>query len=125
VGFINDEIKWTTPDIPANKRMTILGVTGNKKINKIAPLSTQGFPAILESMNAPHHLVVPTTVSDTKFKEWRDILYRASKAKSVQETFATNYGVALNSMPDSDIQPWYYKQNLQWKRLSSDIKLDK
>jgi tripartite-type tricarboxylate transporter receptor subunit TctC len=125
MGFINDEIRWTTKDTAADKRLTILGVTGTKTIANIAPLIKQGFPAILGSLNAPHHLVVPTTVPDAKFKEWREILFKASKAKAVQDSYAIDYAVPLDTISDDNIQPWYHKQDAQWKRLTSGVRLDK
>ena len=124
VGFINDELRWTTKATTADKRLTILGVTGTKTIANIAPLIKQGFPAILGLMNAPHHLVVPVTVSDAKFKEWREILFKASKAKAVQDTYAIDYAVPLDTINDDNIQPWYHKQDAQWKRLTLGVQLD-
>lgn len=125
VGFVNDELRWTTADTSADRRLTVLGVTGTKTIHSIPPLVNEGFPKTLANLNAPHHLVVPTTVSDTKFKEWRNILFRASKAKTVQESYAVDYAVSLDAINDDNIQPWFYKQEAQWKKISSNIKLDR
>jgi tripartite-type tricarboxylate transporter receptor subunit TctC len=125
VGFINDTVKWTTTDTPADKRLTVLGVTGSKAIRGIPTLISQGFPQTLAELNAPHHLVVPATTPDAKFKEWRDILFRASKAESVQDSYTIDSAVPLDSIADSNIQPWFYKQQMLWKKIGSNIKLEK
>ena len=125
MGFLNDEIKWTTPDTKADKRLTILGITGDKSIKGIPTLVGEGFSKTLINLNAPHHLVVPDTISNEKFKEWREILFNASKAKSVQASYAVDYAVPLDSISNSNIQPWYNKQNTLWKKLSSEVELKK
>lgn len=125
VGFINDTIKWTTTATMADRQLTVLGVTGAHTIQGVPTLVSQGFPKILAELNAPHHLVVPATTPDTKFKEWRDILFRASKAKSVQASYAIDSAVPLDSITDSNIQPWFYKQEALWKKIGSNIKLEK
>jgi tripartite-type tricarboxylate transporter receptor subunit TctC len=123
MGFLNDELKWTTSDTEADKRLTILGITGDKSINGIPTLASEGFSKTLENLNAPHHLVVPTTVSDEKFKEWREILFKASKAKSVQDSYTIDYAVPLDSISNADIQKWYNKQNALWKKLSLEVNI--
>jgi len=125
VGFINDLMRFATPDVSADRRLTVLGVTGSKTIKNIEPLIKQGFSITLASMNAPHHLVVPITVSDSKFAEWRDILTRAARAKSVQDSYEVDHAVPLDTMSNDNIQPWFYKQDTQWKRLSTGVKLEK
>ena len=124
VGFIKDLMSLTTVDVNASRRLSILGVTGNKTINRIKPLSSQGFTANLTSMNAPQMLVVPVTTPDAKFIEWRSILVRASKAKTVQDSYAFDHASRLDNIGDDNIQPWFYKQGSLWKHLSSGVKLE-
>ena len=123
VAFINDEIRWTT-DANVNKRLSILGVTGKKLIQNFSPLISEGFPLILGSLNAPHHLVVPVSVPESKFKEWREILFKASKAQSVRDAYAIDYAIPLDSITDENLQHWFYEQNSQWKKLTANVRLD-
>ena len=124
VGFLADALKWTTADTAIERRLTVLGVTGTKAIRGIPALIDQGFPKTLAELSAPHHLVVPVTIPDAKFKEWRDILFRASKAKSVQDSYAVDYATSLDGLLDSQIQPWFHKQEALWKKISANIKLE-
>jgi tripartite-type tricarboxylate transporter receptor subunit TctC len=104
-------------------RVYALGITGTKADGKVPTFVSQGFPKTLESMNAPAHLVVSTSVPDAKYKEWREILVRAGRSKSVHDAFAVDHCVSLNQMSDDAIQPWFYKANNTWKTIASGISL--
>ena len=125
VGFIKDLMSWTSADVNVERRMTVLGVTGTKTINGVSTLSSQGFPLTLSAMNAPQMLLVPVTVTDSKFSDWRDILVRAARAKPIQDSYAFDHAIPLDTMSNDSIQPWFFKQEAQWKKLTSGVKLDK
>ena len=122
VGFLGESETWGA-DTSKNK-VYVLGTTGDKIINKHPTLVSQGFPTMLGRMNAPHHLVIPNSVPEAKSKEWRDILVRAAKTKSVRGSYAVDHCDPLSDMDDDRIQPWFHAQAATWKKLSSGVKLE-
>lgn len=122
IGFLGESETWGSST--SKTKVYILGTTGNKVVNKHTTLVSQGFPAMLGRMNAPHHLVIPNTVSTGKFIEWREILVKAAKAKSVTNSYAIDHCEPMSDMEDDRIQPWYNAQAATWKKLSTGVKLD-
>jgi tripartite-type tricarboxylate transporter receptor subunit TctC len=121
VNFIGDSEQYTTAGSP--KKIYMLGITGDQTVNGIAPLISQGFTKSLARMNVPAQLVVPKNLSDAKFNEWREILVRAGRAKSVNDAFAVDYCQSLNQMPTENLQGYYNLQVSEWQRLSSGVSL--
>jgi len=121
VNFIHDAEAWSQD---GNKvKVNVLGVTGDQPINGHPTLLSQGFPALTTNLSAPHHLVIPTSVSDTQAQAWRDILVKAAKSKEVRDSYAIDHCVPLSDMPDNQIQPWFRAQNVNWNKLSAGVKL--
>ena len=118
--FLGDVAQYSE----GKNKMYVLGVGGNQTINGIEPLSRQGFSKDLELMNPPHQLLVPVTVSNVKFKEWRKILLEAGRSQTVLDSYKPDHCQSINQMPDNELQPWYNKQTEDWKRLTHDIKLN-
>lgn len=121
-GFLGSVANWQQGS--NTKKITVLGITGSDKSSKYPLLIDQGFPPILASINLPQHLVVPVNTPPEKFKEWREILVKASKSQSVKESYKTNYCIPLDDMPTKDIQPWFNSQVSKWKKLSHGINLE-
>jgi tripartite-type tricarboxylate transporter receptor subunit TctC len=121
VNFIGDSEQYSKPNSP--RRVYMLGITGDKTVAGVNPLTSQGFAKTLERMNVPAQLVVPKSTPDAKFKEWREILVQAGQSKPVQESFARDYCNSLNQMPDDQIQGYYHMQVVEWQRLSSGVSL--
>ena len=122
VTFMGDVEQYKNPTDSKNK-VYALGITGNKTVNGVAPLISQGFPKILEDMSSPAQEFVTTSMSDEKFKELRAILFKAAKAKSVKEAMAVDYCQPLNDMSDNQIDPWFNLQRSRWKNIASGITL--
>ena len=123
VGFLGSLDTWGNDN---NKiKAHTLGITGSRAVNNYPTLLSQGFPTIIGSLNAAHHLVVPKTVGDVKFAEWRTILVTAAKSKSVLDSYTVDHCIPLSNMADSDIEPWYNAQAARWKRLTDGITLEK
>jgi tripartite-type tricarboxylate transporter receptor subunit TctC len=122
IGFLSEPENWGKDT--SKVRVTILGITGSTPIHGHTPLANQGFPKVLTNLHAPHHLIVSTRVPDDKFKEWRAILFKAAKAKSVQDSYAVDSCEPLNTIPDADIQPWFHMQNSRWKQLTYGVKIN-
>jgi tripartite-type tricarboxylate transporter receptor subunit TctC len=121
IGFLGEVESWIKQD---KRPVHVLGLTGKRSINKHPLLVNQGFPTILGQVSAPMQLVVPTTVSDDKFNDWRKILVTAGRAKSVQDAYALDYCVPLSDMPDNEIQPWFRGLIEQWKKLGAAAQVE-
>jgi tripartite-type tricarboxylate transporter receptor subunit TctC len=121
VNFLGDSEQYSKAGSP--KRVYMLGITGDKTVAGVAPLISQGFPRSLSRMNVPAQLLVPRTISDAKFAEWREILVQAGKAKSVQQSFASDYCESMNHMPTDQIQGYYHMQTAEWQKLSNGVSL--
>ena len=119
VNFLGDSDQYTTGKDPVH----LLGITGNKTINRIVPLSTQGFSKDLEVMNIPAELLVPTSWPDSKFTDVREILLRAGRSQSVLDSYKPDYCQNINQMNDKEIQIWYTNQISDWKRLTIGVLL--
>jgi tripartite-type tricarboxylate transporter receptor subunit TctC len=104
-------------------KLHVLGVTGPVADGKYPALINDGFPKILSSMMSPAHLVVPKTISEEKFKEWREILVKAGRSDEVRASFTVDHCSPLNQMPDNKIDNWFDKQNALWKGITSGVTL--
>lgn len=122
VNFMGDGDQYVNAQAEKNK-LYALGITGEKADGKIPTLISMGFPKILSQMNAPAHIVIPNTIPDAKAKEWHDILAKAGRTPAVQAAYAVDHCVSLNQMPESQLQPWFNKQNSTWKEIASGITL--
>ena len=122
VNFAGDSEQYVNSSEGKNK-LYLLGVTGVVPDGKVPTLSSQGFPKILETMTAPAHLVVPNSISDSKFREWRDILVRAGRSAEVHAAFAVDHCTAMNQMPEEQLAPWYDRQITSWRRITSGVTL--
>ncbi|CAB5215091.1 Bordetella uptake gene [uncultured Caudovirales phage] len=121
VNFVGDSDQYTAPD--AKNRLYVLGVSGDRPFGTVQPFSKQGFDKNLFNMNAPAHMVVPTSWSEAQFKEIRAILVKAGQADSVHEAYKADYCHSLNQMSDADIQPWFNASNARWKKIAAGISL--
>jgi len=121
VNFIGDSEQYTTS--ASKTRLYMLGVTGTQPVLGTKTFASQGFDRTTESLNAPAHLVVPVTWSDTKFKEVRAILVKAGRTQAVLDSYKPDHCQTLNQMPDEQIQPWFNVSNSRWKRIASGITL--
>jgi tripartite-type tricarboxylate transporter receptor subunit TctC len=102
----------------------VLGITGMQQIKQYPTLISNGFPSVLGSMSVPFHLVVPAKLPDDRTQEWRDILVKAAKSKTVIDTYAVDSCVPSN-MSESEMQAWFRAQAVQWKKIGADVKLAK
>lgn len=121
VNFLGDSDQYTA--IGSKNRVYVLGITGNQTVSGATPLIKQGFSKDLEVMNVPAQLLVPANMPDSKFKEIRDILVQSGRSKSVTDSYLPDHCQSMNQMSDADIQPWYYKQTSDWRRLTQGVSL--
>lgn len=119
VNFIGDAKQFSE----GKHRLYVLGVTGSKTVDGIKPLAQQGFSKDLELMNTPAQIMVPVTVSDTRFKEWREIFLKAGRTQAVLDSYKIDFCESNNQMTDAEIVQYYKNQTENWKRLSQGISL--
>ena len=119
VNFLGDSAQY----LEGRARVYQLGITGNQTVNGVQPLSQQGFPRDLELMNVVAQLAIPTTMSDSRVQELREIFLRAGKTTAVAEAYKVDYCSSINQMPSAEVQPWYVRQVADWKRLTQGVNL--
>jgi len=100
-----------------------LGITGNQTVAGVKTLASEGFSKDLELMNSPAQLLVPANMSDSKFKEWREILLKAGRSQVVLDSFKPDHCQDIDQAPDAEIQTWYHKQTNDWRRLTQGVSL--
>ena len=122
VNFMGDGDQYVNATDSKN-RLYALGITGDRADGKVPTLVSLGFPRILSQMNAPSHLVIPNTVSETKSKEWHSILMQAGRSTTVLNAYAVDHCRPLNQMSEDKLQPWFQKNNAIWKEITSGITL--
>lgn len=118
VGFVGELEPW----IKDNK-VSILGVTGKNSVIGASTMASQGFAGTDQIVNG-HSLIVPKTLSESVYNEWRSILVQAAQSKSVQESYVIDHCSPL-TLNDRQTQEWFVGQLQLWKRLSQGIKLAK
>jgi tripartite-type tricarboxylate transporter receptor subunit TctC len=122
VNFVGDSKEYLD-NKDVKRRVYMLGVTGTQPVLGAKTFVSQGFDKNLSNMNAPAHLVVPKTMSDTQFKEIRAILFKAATTPEVQNSYKADYCHPLNTMADDRIDPWWNASNVRWKNVASTITL--
>jgi len=123
VGFHGDSEQYTRSDSP--RQINWLGQTGRNSIKGTELLSNQGFSRDLLDMSTPQQIFAARTLSEDRFKSMRKVLVEASRARSVRDANAADNCIPNNQMPDNQIDAWFDAQVNQWKRLTTDVKLDK
>ena len=121
VAFLGEVETWGV-DNPKFKRLNVLGISGSTQVRGFPTLASQGFVRTVADIGVPFHLTVPVNISDTKFKEWRDILVRAGQSSVVKETYKLDACVH-QTIKDEDLEPWYRAQIVKWQRVSHGVKL--
>jgi len=123
VAFLGEVETWGAANNKF-KRLNVLGISGSTRVRGFPTLTSQGFAQSVADISVPFHLVVPTSVSDTKFKEWRDILVQAGQSATVKETYKLDACVFYN-LSDENLEPWYRAQVSKWKQLSNGVKIER
>jgi len=121
IGFMGEQEKWADQKTPDGKSVTILGITGPRSVNNRLTYVSAGFSQVFTRMNNPNHIVAPRSMPEAQFKELREILYKASKAKSVTQTYDVDFGVAID-VPTDKLDAWYTEQSEHWAKVSAAAK---
>ncbi len=114
IGFPGEIEQWVLQG-----KLYALGVTGKKTVNGIPTLHSQGFSSMEHMVNG-HSLIVPTTLSDSTYKTWRNIFIEAAKKASVQASYRVDH---CDPMTHNEKQShdWYKTQIELWKQLSNSV----
>lgn len=123
IGFISEAEQWSKSNQTSDKKVSVLGITGNKTINGYVPLVKQGFDKSFADMNVGHHLLVPESVDDSKRKEFYDIFAKAAKTESVRTAYAVDY-CEPQTVEYKNLNKFFDFHTTYWKKLASQVKLD-
>ena len=123
VAFLGEVETWRAEN-NKTRRLNVLGISGQNQVRGFPTLTSQGFSRTVADIGVPFHLVVPASIPDAKFKEWRDILVQAGKSDKVKETYKLDVCVPYK-LSNENLEPWYRAQVLKWQRLSHGVKLEK
>jgi len=122
IGFISEAEQWSKENATSDRKVTVLGITGSKVVNGYQPLVRQGFDASFADMNVGHHLLLPTTVSEEKRKEFHTIFARAAQAPNVRAAYAVDYCEPQTVTYDG-LDKFFNFHTNYWKKLASAVKL--
>jgi tripartite-type tricarboxylate transporter receptor subunit TctC len=120
VGFTGDTAQYVNAD---KNRVYVLGVTGDHPINGAPTLASQGFAQTITLMNSVAQLLVPVNISEERYKEYREILVKAGRGKTVTDAFAVDFCRPMNQMPNNEIPVFFDTQTKQWKKLTVGVSL--
>jgi tripartite-type tricarboxylate transporter receptor subunit TctC len=122
IGFISEAEQWSKENARADRKVSVLGITGSKVVNGYTPLAKQGFDASFADMNVGHHMLVPTTVDAAKHKEFHEIFARAAKTDAVRAAYAVDY-CEPQSVAFDGLTKFFTFHTNYWKKLASAVKL--
>lgn len=123
IGFISEAEQWSKENSKAERKVSVLGITGSKVVNGYQPLTKQGFDASFADMNVGHHMLVPPTVDDLRRKEFYEIFAKAAKTEAVRSAYAVDYCEPQSVAYDS-LEKFFAFHTAYWKKLASQVKLD-
>ena len=123
IGFISEAEQWSKENTKADRKVSVLGITGTKVINGYTPLVKQGFDHSFADMNVGHHLLVPETIEDSKRKEFFEIFAKAAKTESVRTAYAVDY-CEPQTVEYKNLNKFFDFHTTYWKKLASQVKLD-
>lgn len=123
IGFISEAEQWSKENSRADRKVSVLGITGSKVVNGYQPLAKQGFDASFADMNVGHHMLVPVSVELAKHKEFHEIFARAAKTDAVRAAYAVDYCEPQTITFDSLTKFFTFHTNY-WKKLASAVKLN-
>jgi tripartite-type tricarboxylate transporter receptor subunit TctC len=123
IGFISEAEQWSKENSRADRKVTVLGITGSKVVNGYQPLARQGFDASFADMNVGHHMLVPTKFDEAKRKDIHAILAKAAQTPSVRAAYAVDY-CEPQSISYDGLEKFFNFHTQYWKRLASAVKIN-
>jgi tripartite-type tricarboxylate transporter receptor subunit TctC len=123
IGFISEAEQWSKENATSDRKVSVLGITGTKTVNGYTPLAKLGFDPSFADMNVGHHMLLPTTVDETKRKEFHDIFARAARTDSVRAAYAVDY-CEPQSVKYEDLNKFFAFHTEYWRKLASQVKIN-
>ena len=123
IGFISEAEQWSKENSSSDRKVTVLGITGNKVVNGYQPLVKQGFDKSFADMNVGHHLLVPANVDETTRNEFYQIFLKASQTDAVRAAYAVDY-CEQQLVPYRGLNNFFAFHTAYWKKLAGQVKLD-
>jgi len=121
IGFISEAEQWSKENSTSDRKVTVLGITGNKVVNGYQPLVKQGFDKSFADMNVGHHMLLP--VDGSRHKEFHEIFTKAARTESVRAAYAVDF-CEPQSVKYDDLGKFFSFHTAYWKKLSEQVKLD-
>jgi tripartite-type tricarboxylate transporter receptor subunit TctC len=122
VNLLGDSNQYET-DNNSKSRLYVLGIGGTKFINNHALLIDQGFGPAMARMGSPAQLIVPLSVSDEKYTEWRKILGDAVKSPVGKKAIAEDFCSPTREMLSEDPVAYYNESKHFWKKMTNGIEV--
>ena len=123
IGFISEAEQWSRDNTSSDRKVSVLGITGNKTVNGYTPLAKLGLDPSFADMNVGHHMVLPATIDDAKRKEFYEIFAKASRTDAVRAAYAVDY-CEPQSVKYEDLNKFFVFHTEYWRKLASQVKLD-
>jgi tripartite-type tricarboxylate transporter receptor subunit TctC len=123
IGFISEAEQWSKENAKAERKVSVLGITGNKVVNGYTPLVKQGFDSSFADMNVGHHLLVPVKTDSARHKEIYEIFAKAAKTQAVQAAYAVDY-CEHQSISYNSLDKFFKFHTDYWKKLASAVKIN-
>lgn len=123
IGFISEAEQWSKDNSKADRKVSVLGITGSKVVNGYTPLIKQGFDSSFADMNVGHHLLVPAKLDTAKHKEIYEIFAKAAKTQPVLAAYAVDYCEA-QSVSYNNLDKFFKFHTEYWKKLASAVKIN-
>jgi tripartite-type tricarboxylate transporter receptor subunit TctC len=123
IGFISEAEQWSKENARADRKVSVLGITGSKVVNGYQPLAKQGFDASFADMNVGHHLLVPVKADSAKHKEFYEIFAKAAKTDAVRAAYAVDY-CEPQTVSYTGLDKFFKFHTDYWKKLASAVKLN-
>ena len=123
IGFISEAEQWSRDNATSDRKVSVLGITGNKTVNGYTPLAKLGFDPSFADMNVGHHMVLPVTIDDTKRKDFYEIFAKVSRTDAVRAAYAVDY-CEPQSVKYEDLNKFFAFHAEYWRKLAGQVKLD-
>ena len=123
IGFISEAEQWSKDNSKADRKVTVLGITGTKVVNGYTPLIKSGFAHSFADMNVGHHMLLPVKADAARRKEFHEIFAKAAKSDAVRAAYAVDY-CEPQSVAYDGLDKFFTFHTGYWKKLSTGIKID-
>ena len=123
IGFISEAEQWLKDNSKAERKVVVLGITGNKVVNGYQTMVKQGFQDSFANMNVGHHMLVPTSFDAAKRREIHGIFAKAAQTKTVRDAYAVDY-CEPQTVAFEGLDKFFDFHTGYWRKLAEAVKLN-